>query len=111
MHHSRLNNKFDDNNMFSLHYKTMIYVVIAGANLAIYSRYGKLEIIRFFSTETTRKSSMVRQPRNYSFRQYPLGGAVFRIACTSARLIHCIADSGRPVSWFECVSGLSVYPV
>ena len=62
-----------------------------------YSRYGKLKIIWVFSTETTRKSGMVRKLRQSSFRRYLLGGAVFRVACTSsARLIHCIADSGKP---------------
>ena len=60
-----------------------------------YSHYGKLELIRFFSTETTRKSSMVRKLRQSSFRQYPLGGAVFRVDCNSARLIHCTTDSGK----------------
>ena len=74
-----------------------------------YSQRGKLEIIRGFSTETTRKSSMVRNLRHSSFRQYPLGGAVFRVACTSARLIHCIADSGRPVSRIEFTLKSSVY--
>ena len=39
---------------------------------------------------------MVRKLRQSSFRQYLLGCAVFRVACTSARLIHCIADFGRP---------------
>ena len=61
-----------------------------------YSRYGKLEIIRVFSTETACKSGTVRKLRYSSFRRYPLGGAVFCVACTSARLIHCIADSGKP---------------
>ena len=32
---------------------------------------------------------MIRKLRQSSFRQYPLGGAVFRVACTSARLIDC----------------------
>ena len=35
---------------------------------------------------------MGRKLRQSSFRRYPLGGGtVFRVACTSARLIHCIA--------------------
>ena len=61
---------------------------MAGTNLA--SHYGKLEIIRVFSTETTRKSSMVRKLRQSSFRRYSLGGAVFRVAYTSAQLIQGI---------------------
>ena len=50
-----------------------------GWRVFAYSHYGKLEIIWFSSTETTGKSSMVRKLRHSSFRQYPLGGAVFRV--------------------------------
>ena len=60
-----------------------------------YSRYEKLKLFGFFPTQTTRKSSMFGILRQPSLQQYPLGGAVFREACASAQLIHCIADSGR----------------
>ena len=67
-------------------------------NIMIHLR--KMHVVLFdafdSSTETTRKSGMVRKPIYASFRQYPLSGAVFRVACTSARLIHCITDSGKP---------------
>ena len=58
------------------------------------------KIIQVFSTETGRKSSMGRKLSHSSFLRYPVGGAVFRAACTSARLIHCIAKTG---SWHSSV--------
>ena len=66
---------------------------MAGANLAIVVT--KNSSYSGFSTETTHTSSMFRMLRQPSFQQYLLGGAVFRVACASAQLSHCIADSGR----------------
>ena len=53
---------------------------------------------------------MIRNLRHSSFRRYPLGGAVFRGVCASARLIHCRADSGKPGLGIQVQASSSAVP-
>ena len=64
---------------------------MATANLALVVTKNYKQLV--FSTETISKSGTVRELHHFSFQRYSLG--VFRVACTSAQLIRCIAHSGK----------------